>query len=79
MHLYDAAETDLISDLFYKLPGASISDRNYNYFALAACNGRRRLLEQILFQSTVLGVSLDLNVYIKIILSFYFQPSKKDT
>ena len=55
---------DLMQLLRRKL--TKVSQLNFNYFVQHACKKPDQLM-QMIFESTVLGVSLDLQTYIKVI------------
>ena len=71
LNLQGTKHSELSHYLFVSLPAHQIGELNYNYFAQQACSAPRSFLQQVIFQSTVLGVKLDIQTYIRAWVSLY--------
>ena len=63
-------QIDLMHYLYDRLNHAEISSLDHNFIAQYACK-KQDLLMQVLFETTVLGVNLDLQTYLKVLIALY--------
>lgn len=80
-HLHDlevaTSEGSLIELVFRHSDPKHLTPLNYNYLAQAAAT-RPALMEQVLFETTICGVPLDFQTYIRVLLSLYYANSNAD-
>lgn len=63
-------EVDLMEYLYDRLNHAEISQLDYNFIVQYACK-KQDMLMQVLFEATVLGINLDLQTYLKVLIALY--------
>jgi hypothetical protein len=58
--------------LYGKINRAGISSLDFNFLVQYACK-KQDFLMQVLFEATVMGVNLDLQTYLKVLIALYHE------